>query len=247
MLALEPTQRGSFTKARNLHLAITRGSEVVPLKVRSEEIACCDEALFVVDSDDRLRRQLLCDLRLPTLDVGSRRDEGGWQLGTLFGDKIRGSTSVSIDVLADNVPVLPGPTLPFLLDEELEWVKFLVAVTVQLKGRVPSHHTVSARSQVQKRLAALRVVRGSRITLRVDQCDAELPAFFHDVVLINDAECPTVAIAAESTSVTWETLERLVPSIASAADRNSVQADLELAVHRLARSAVDDRAGANRR
>lgn len=243
MLTADSLQRAGFTNASTLFLAAHRGTELVPLKVRHEGDACCDGELFVVNSDDRLRRQLLSDLRFPTLDVGSRH--GAQVVGLLkplCGENVRPSSSVNIEVLADDVNVVPNKDAPYLFDGDSEWIKSLVALTIQLKGRVPSHHSPQAQSQVQKRLSALRAVRGDHIALRVDQSRAELPAFFHQVVLINDVEFPTIAFSSRSDSLTWDTVERLVPAIVAAADRGSIQADLEVAILRLRRSAVDDRA-----
>jgi len=239
MLELDSTRQSSFTGASTLHLALVRGTSIVPVKVRDAGAPCCEEELFVVDTEDRLRRQLLTDLQFPTLDVGARF---GARVVTLLrgslGIKVRASSSVQIEVLVDDSNVIPGPDLPPLFDEGTAWVKYLIALIIQLKGRVFGHHSQQALLQAQKRLSALHAVKGSSVGLRVDNEHAQLSQLFRDAVLINDTSHPTIAYRGE-TPWTWDMLERLVPSMVAAIDRVSIQADVEVAVHRLARSAVD--------
>lgn len=226
-----------------LTLAISRGSETAPLQIRDQGENCSAENLCVVDSDDRLRKQLLTDLRFPTLDVGSKL--GLQVLGLLqpaLGDYVRGSSSIDIEVLVDGESVTPIETCPTLLDDENGWVKQLVALVIQLKSRVPTHHTAQAQSQVQKRLSLIRAKKGGTVSLLVDRVGVELPHFFHDAVLINDADYPTIAYADESDSWTWNTFERLAPAIVSAVDRSSLQDALEVAIHRLSRNAIGEHA-----
>jgi hypothetical protein len=240
MLDLEAARRNEFTKAENLHVVVNCGAQVVPQQIRRDNQPCCDNTLFVIDTEDRLRQQLLADLHFPTLDlepsVGARAVE---VLKAICGDRVRGSSSVNIEVLADGNSVVPQATLPHLLDETTEWITQLVDLVVALKSRARTHHSEQARTQVQRKISHIRIARADTITLRLDTHEAALPSYFRNVVLINDPEFPTVVVSGVEDQISWRTLERLVPAIMTVADRASVEAEITVVIYRLAGASVD--------
>lgn len=236
MIDTEAVLRDDFTKAPNLFIAVGRGTQQISLQIRKESKNCCNDDIYVIDSDDVMHRRLLLDLNLLTLDAGAERGHRVAELlEELCGECVRRSSAVTIEVLADGKSVSPQATHPFLFDETNKWIKELIAFVIALKSPVQLDKTQHCQTEVQRRLSTIRVVRAKGLSVRVDDTESDLPPSFHGVISINDSDFPTIALATGEQAFSWRTLERLVPALMGIIDRTSVEAELTLAICRLER------------
>lgn len=215
-------------------LVVSRGGKLAAVDVRGE--AARGDVIYVVDCEDPLRLNLLVNLGLPVFDVGERKGEAAAKvLRQNLGERVKTVSSTEVKILVDGEQFMPDAGLPPLITAESEWLKTLIALTLEFRSLLPAHRSDRNKQAVLKRLGDVRLKGAYSVAIRMDGQDSPPPPGVGDVIPVEHDLYPTLVVSGGVTDFSWQLLELIATPLARLLGYPSVAVPLQLAVVLLAR------------
>ena len=113
------------------------------------------------------QRVVLHQVALPVVKLGAQFGERALGvLRTSFGDRVRATSTLEVEVRVDDESFTPTPDAPLLARGDLSWLEEFVALALELRSSAFTHLTESVLNTALRRLRQIRI----RIAASVSFC-----------------------------------------------------------------------------
>lgn len=216
-------------------LVVSKGGKLATVDVGVG--ASHGDVIYVTDCEDPLRLNLLVSLGLPVFDVGERKGEAAAKiLRQSLGERVKTVSSTEVNILVDREQFMPDASLPLLITAESEWLKTLIALTLEFRSLLPAHRSDRNKQAVLKRLGEVRLKAAHTVGIHMDGQNSPPPPGVGDIIPVEHDLYPTLVVGGGVTNLSWQLLELIAAPLARLLGYPSLAVPLRLAVMLLTRS-----------
>jgi hypothetical protein len=217
-------------------LVVSQGPRLVGVQLSAPAEGPAAAMIYVQDTTDGLRSQVLYDLGYRVLDVGAKAGQLASQLlRPCLGGRLRPVSEVHLEILGDGEAIVPATAGFPLITDATAWLSDLVALVIAIKSRDARHRTDAAHREVQRKLRSIRIRCVRDITVRLEGEESTLPEPCRGALPLAEGDTRLILLQSHRQTLDWASLERIAGPIAQLVGRDTLEADLRLAMVELRR------------
>jgi hypothetical protein len=138
-------------------LVVTTGDSLTTISPSAKAV------VYVQGGQEQLAAQLLTNLTLPVLTVGSRIESAVTSLLAAHFPCAKAVSTVKVGIIVDGQPYQPCADSPPLIDAERSWLKELVVLSIEFRARLPAQRSDQSIRSVLGRLGRIHCQLHARV------------------------------------------------------------------------------------